>query len=1497
MLCRDINSVGLSAWASSLLASARGGATLRRWGRVACKQGMAATVAGLLSAGAAFAANVDLAVNVSADKANYTATEIETYTVVIANRGPVVANNASFTLDVPSSANSNLPWSSTITCVASGGAVCPAAYTLPLTTTTVSGTVPSLPLNGKVTLTIKVPGSVTSNVSGAMRVVARVTPGAGDTNLDTSTDLSYIVVYIIPPRLGYGTAVAGPASAFASTQATYTVVLQNTSVDTNDIVSRMSLAALPGTGSAPVPAGYLRGTKFNSITCTGATGGASCANVVATASAPLQADLLIPQPSPLVNRLKLNGDLKQSIGATQMPGGSTITLTVVVDIGVAACSTTGAPSTRELWLSSAMNYITVTGRSEFPFSPLDNSGVTTTTVAALPCAIGDLLVNGINQPAAQISNGVGPNAPFSYEVVYSNASGAPANNVALNFSFAWPTSGASLNTPTCVAAVGAICPASYSLSGGQSVAIAPVMPAGGSLTITYTGISGGDTTQQCKPLYGTASAQIDPPADFQDTNFDQTFPLFQTGANRQGNNSYQAETQANIGVPCAPSYDAVATIAGPYSDYAATILAPMPLQPGQWVYFRSSASNAAPGPSFIDYDFVTATELGKFDFGPNFQGGNFSRAHVMGFVAKPGDPPGLLTDPNTTFISPYVHFPQFDMGVHCTASFGATCPEFLFPAFNGNGGVGGNANGWLPRWSTPTVPVFPVTGRLDFISTYRVPPLDLRLAAGGCVIGGLLITGTNVASFEGPVVDPIGTDRTTINDTVRIPIQIAVPACDQTLAVAKTIASPIVPASGLLDYTIVVTNTSTSNLDLPRLVDFTEDKSGFKPSMTINCSGTTGGAQCPSFTPQQGVKVLADGSSRPIDVTDGIRDSADLPSLDFVWGTAGANTMPPGSTVTFHVLAQYPVGQVPRANNASFTGDATSTTGRWPTAVARVGATMPGKGAFGVAKAVTPLQALPGQTVTYTVDALNYTSDETNVAFIDSLSAAMSAANPAGFSNLACTTLTVADNVFPAFVTVVPVTCPVFTNAASGITATIASFPANSGFRLTYTAIAPALASSVPNTVQLLHSAGFATQGDAASQVNYIVLNSVILSGNVFDDINGSQIKDNGETSSTIPLGLNAVITDSTGAVVAVVPIDGSGNYSTPIGSSATYTVTLTTASPAIGSIPPGGVTVTLPAGWLTTGENLAGIPDATPSSTQTVVVGAVDRPNVNFGLEQPPVAGNAAYPVQGNPNGIATVPVGAGAFTGTLPATVTGTNATDPAPGAVTGVTITAFPSNATTITINGTTYTSGNFPLAGVSVTVAQLAGMNVDPIDGAVSVVIPYTVVDAAGKTSGPGTVTLPFVIGPDVSTLTTAVNNGNGTATFTVVTSNAPTAAIANNTVTTLTMPTGLVGVVVSNGGVYNSVTGVVTWPPIVLNPGASNPTPQTVQIPYVTGTTVIGPATVTTNNEALTVLANNPSQAFLLTPLPVPTLTEVALGVLLLLLLLVGAAGVRRRALG
>lgn len=86
------------------------------------------------------------------------------------------------------------------------------------------------------------------------------------------------------------------------------------------------------------------------------------------------------------------------------------------------------------------------------------------------------------------------------------------------------------------------------------------------------------------------------------------------------------------------------------------------------------------------------------------------------------------------------------------------------------------------------------------------------------------------------------------------------------------------------------------------------------------------------------------------------------------------------------------------------------------------------------------------------------------------------------------------------------------------------------------------------------------------------------------------------------------------------------------------------------------------------------------------------------------------------NPGGTNTVNIGS-YFTGSDP------------DGIITHFRITAFPTNATSITVNGTLHTSATFPAAtGIIFPVG--ADVLLDPVNGAVSSVIPYKVIDNAG-----------------------------------------------------------------------------------------------------------------------------------------------------------------------
>jgi hypothetical protein len=281
----------------------------------------------------------------------------------------------------------------------------------------------------------------------------------------------------------------------------------------------------------------------------------------------------------------------------------------------------------------------------------------------------------------------------------------------------------------------------------------------------------------------------------------------------------------------------------------------------------------------------------------------------------------------------------------------------------------------------------------------------------------------------------------------------------------------------------------------------------------------------------------------------------------------------------------------------------------------------------------------------------------------------------------------------------------------------------------------------------------------------------VSLSGTVFHDVNGlNPAPDN--TVDGIPIQspsgtpLHANLFTGAGVFVATTPIDGSGNYVfNNITPSSAYQVTISTAPAAGGSTPAGSVG--LPATWVNTGENvgLTAGSDGSVNGILQAVVGTVDLPNVNFGIEQGPETAVNLQASQLNPGGTTSVTVPADAFvTSNVGANP---NTSDPAPGAVTGIVITGFPTNATSITIDGVAYTTlpaiqtaypDGIPTdASGQPTVPVL----VDPVDGAVSVVIPIAAVDAAGiQDATPGSITLPFTVLAPISLSGTVFHDVNG-----------------------------------------------------------------------------------------------------------------------------------------
>ena len=273
------------------------------------------------------------------------------------------------------------------------------------------------------------------------------------------------------------------------------------------------------------------------------------------------------------------------------------------------------------------------------------------------------------------------------------------------------------------------------------------------------------------------------------------------------------------------------------------------------------------------------------------------------------------------------------------------------------------------------------------------------------------------------------------------------------------------------------------------------------------------------------------------------------------------------------------------------------------------------------------------------------------------------------------------------------------------------------------------------------------------------------ISGTVFDDANGGTI-DGVVTNAGGTLFANLV---SGNAVVAVTTIPSSGTYAFSGLWEGTYSVVLSTTAGTVGNAPPAA---SLPTNWVTTGEGIGATPttsDGTPNGIVSVIVPGTgttnDVSNVNFGIEQLPTSTSTTLTTQVNPGGLNTVTIPPVSFTGTDP------------DGTITAVRYTAFPSNTNSITIGSTIYVLSLglsaptgavvFPAGGVTATTGTT--VRIDPVDGAVTSVIPFRVIDNAGQEStNTGTVSVPFTgvglsgtVYNDANGLTDGQINGTGT----------------------------------------------------------------------------------------------------------------------------------------
>jgi CshA-type fibril repeat protein len=280
------------------------------------------------------------------------------------------------------------------------------------------------------------------------------------------------------------------------------------------------------------------------------------------------------------------------------------------------------------------------------------------------------------------------------------------------------------------------------------------------------------------------------------------------------------------------------------------------------------------------------------------------------------------------------------------------------------------------------------------------------------------------------------------------------------------------------------------------------------------------------------------------------------------------------------------------------------------------------------------------------------------------------------------------------------------------------------------------------------------TNGNYGNTSNYTFpLSNYSVSGSVFNDPNAGNVDNSTGSANLVPTGMYANLIDNNGKVVTTTTVETNGLYILDGISAGNYTVVLSTTEGTIGNNAPAA---SVTSGYVNTGEF-----NGTPNTGNTApidgasaifTVSTANVTNINFGIQQPPTAVTDTLASQVNPGGTTSVTIPSSNFDGN-----------DLSGGTIVSIKITTFPTNTTTITINGTPYNSGNFPVGGVTIPVDVNGNptqtIAIDPIDGAVTSVITYTATDNGGATSASATVSVPFTTVTIVGSVFNDPNAGN------------------------------------------------------------------------------------------------------------------------------------------
>jgi uncharacterized repeat protein (TIGR01451 family) len=230
-----------------------------------------------------------------------------------------------------------------------------------------------------------------------------------------------------------------------------------------------------------------------------------------------------------------------------------------------------------------------------------------------------------------------------------------------------------------------------------------------------------------------------------------------------------------------------------------------------------------------------------------------------------------------------------------------------------------------------------------------------------------------------------------------------------------------------------------------------------------------------------------------------------------------------------------------------------------------------------------------------------------------------------------------------------------------------------------------------------------------------------VISGNIFDDGNGDGTINGTKIASADATPLFATLLDANGAVLASTPIAADGSYAfdaqNGVRAKSNYSVVLSKNENA--------TTSKLPTDWNHADGEHIGTSAGTDGNANGLIAVSVleaDVPQVNFGINEKPVAHDKIEASQLNPGADVKV-------------NVPDLNVTDREDGRPATITIIELPTN-------GILYYNGELVTMNKAIESVDPSKFTIDPDDGDQTVLFKYTTTDKVGVTSEPATVTLPF-----------------------------------------------------------------------------------------------------------------------------------------------------------